>query len=543
MVREEKLNGIFKMSRFLPFCFAAVILIASCSGGNEGRLSRREKAYRDYQNVSSRFEAYLPVADDTAIFSAVDYFRRRGPEEYYGKSLMMQGAVLFEQGMFEEALETYKLAEEVFEESGSYTDLGLVNARIGEVYRLSYVNDSASVSRLGKAVHYFDLSGDRKRVAASSLDYARSIMDDSLDVADVMIHSGLDISKEIRDTSLMLYAYELLTYVESQRNDHLKFIELANGMLSEIGRLGAYSLSDNTINNLYFKISDAYVELGMADKAAESLSNVIVTSATDSLLYYYAKEEIAKLENNWPEAYRALELSGQLYNDIVATNYDKQLVEAEMKYDMTRAREEYHLKRGRDLMVIMVLLVVVLGAFVVILIIRNRLKDRRREIQEYADKLELTKSELGKEIGNQRNGNIELQKLTGELMGIINEIGYTYDINKDNSNPARLAEAIRTKVSQSLSKLNFERRATAIVNILYPGMLEELFGQAAPKFTDEEKWIIIMMCCNFETNTICVFTGLSSANLNNKKSRISKKLGSEERLSKYLKAKMGEYDN
>ncbi len=541
------------MFRYLPVCFAAVILIASCSGGNEGRLSRKEKAYRDYQNVSSRFEAYLPVADDTAIFSAVDYFRRRGPEEYYGKSLMMQGAVLFEQGRFEEALETYKLAEEVFEESGSYTDLGLVNARIGEVYRLSYVNDSASVSRLGKAVHYFELSGDRKRVAASSLDYARSIMADSLDVADVIIHSSLEISKGIRDTSLMLYVYELLTYVESQRNDHLKFIELADGMLSEIGRLGLNPLNEGIYNNLYFKLADTYAELGMADKAAESLSNVMISSGADSLLYYYAKEEIAKLENNWPEAYRALERSGRLYNDIVAANYNERLVEAELRYDLSRAEENYYKNQNKNLVIIIFLLLSVSLSVSVTLVVRNNLRDKKRKIQEYSERLMLAEKELkdsawklsilDSRMEHQRKGNMELQKLSGELMRVINEIGYAYEVNKDNSNPVRIIEGLRKQIEATLSMQEFEDQARMILEIMYPGMLEKIFAEADPALTEEEKWIIMLMCCQFETNTICLFCDNSVTQLNNKKSRLTKKLHTQERLSKYLKKRMEDYTN
>ncbi len=566
--------------RFL-LCFISAVLISSCSGDHRqirsnlaaadsllnvnpqqslymveeldssGTLNRREKAYRDYLQTSARYKNYLPVADDTVIFSSTDYFRRRGPEEYYAKSLMMQGAVLFERNQLEDALESYKLAESILEKGGSYMDLGLLNSRIGEVYRLSYVNDSASVSRLGKAVQYFKLAGDRRRIAASSLDYARSVMGDSLDVADEIIHEGLEISREIGDSSLMLYARELLVYIEEEKDDPWKFIDAANGLLSDMKRNNLHSLSVNTCNNMYFKLCDTYAELGMADEASESLGNVVISSDTDSLLYYYAKEKIARLENDWTAAYSALERSGELYNEIVAANYDRRLVEAELRYDLSRAEEDYYKDQNRNLMIIIFLLVVLSLSAVVTLIVRNRLKDKRREVQEYSDRLVLAEKELNESawkqsaldsrMENQRRGNAELQKLSGELMRMINEIGYAYEINKDNSNPARMMEGVKRQIENSLSMQGFKDKAGKLLELLYPGMLDDIFAEADPALTEEEKWIIILMCCRFETNTICLFCDNSVTQLNNKKSRISKKLPSAPRLSKYLNKRMEDY--
>ncbi len=568
------------MSRCFLACLVSAVLISSCSGNHRlvrsnlaaadsllnvdplrsldlmygldslESLNRREKAYRDYVLTSARYKSYFPIADDTAIFSAVDYFRRRGPEEYYGKSLMMQGAVQLEQDRLEEALETYKLAESILEKFGTYLDLGLLNARMGELYRLSYVNDSASVDRLWKAVHYFNMSGDRRRIAASSLDYARSIMTDSLDRADELIRRGLEISREIGDSALMLYARELSVYIEGQGDDHLKFIEMANALLSEIERDDVYSLSENTYNNLYFKLSDKYAGLGMADEARKSLSNVAISSDTDSLLYYYAEEKIAKLGNDWPEAYGALERSGELYNRIVADNYDRRLVEAELRYDLSRAEEDHYKNQNRNLVIIIFLLLGFSLSAVITLIVRNRLKDKKREVQEYAARLMLAEKELndsawkrdalGSQVENQRKGNMELQKLSGELMNMINEIGYAYEINKDNTNPARMVESIKRQIESSLSMQGFEDKARRILDILYPGMLDEIFAEADPALNEEEKWIIILMCCKFETNTICLFCNNSVTQLNNKKSRISKKLPSAPRLSKYLSRRMEE---
>ncbi len=570
------------MFRYILFCLFSLVLASSCScehrtvrpvlvtadsllnvdpqrsldildslESSQEALTGLEKAYRDYVHVSARYKCYLPVGNNTSIFSASDYFRRRGPEEYYGRALMMQGVVLCEQDRFEDALESYKLAESVFEKCGSYLDLGLLNTRIGEIYRISYVNDSASVDRFGKALRYFELSGDKKRISASSLDYARSIMADSLELANEMIVRSLGISREMRDTSLMLYAYELLAYAEAQKDNHLKFIELASALLSEIERDNLEPLNEDACNNMYFKLADSYVELGQADKAKEALSGVVLASDTDSLLYYYAVERIAELENDWAGAYRALERSGELYNEIVAANYDSRLVEAELQYNLSRAEQDFYKRRNENLMIIIFLLLGLSVSAVVTLVVRNRLKVQKREVVEYSNKLVLAEKELGdavrqrndigNRIENQLKGNMELQKLSGELMSIINEIGYAYEINKASSNPARMVEGVKRQIEASLSMQGFKDKARKILDIMYPGMVDEIIAEAEHPLTEEEKWIIILMCCNFETNTICVFSENSVTQLNNKKSRIARKLHSSERLSKYLDRKIEQY--
>ena len=48
--------------------------------------------------TEARYKCYEPVARDSAIFDAARYFRKHGDRSLYARALIMQGAVLFEQG-------------------------------------------------------------------------------------------------------------------------------------------------------------------------------------------------------------------------------------------------------------------------------------------------------------------------------------------------------------------------------------------------------------------------------------------------------------
>ncbi len=454
---------------------------------------------------------------------------------------MMRGAVEYEQGNHEQALGTYKLAETVLEELDAYEELGLINSRIGELYQMSFVNDSAAIDRAGKALRYFKLSQNKKYIASSSLDYASTILLDSVNVAAKYILEGLDIARDLNDTTLICSSYELLIHIKNMNKDYHALIELANDFLLKYHLKSSNILSYDVYNDFYIRLFQSYLNIGMLEEAQKNLSKLNISTRTDSLLYYHCKEKIAIAGGEWQDAYRLYKRLDYIYDSTMISNYDKQLVEVERKYDVSRMKEDYHKKRNENLSVMLVLLLMLLVVSVCALIIRNKLRDRERELIEFSDRLSLTEKELRGKVENQRKGNIALQKLSGELMGIINEIGYTFDIYRDSPNPTRLVENIKRQIDDNLSMRGFEDKAKRIVDILYPGMLQDLFSMAHPQLSEEDKWIIILMCCRFETNTICVCTDNTASKLNNKKSRIAKKLNSSERLSIFLEKHMKEY--
>ena len=126
--------------------------------------------------TKARYRCFQAVKDDTLIHDAVRYFQKHGNDKELGEALMYQGAVLYEQERTKDALESYKDAERALGKTGSNMLLGLINTRIGEIYRLSLVNDPEETERLRKALHYFDMTDDIGRITQAHLSLARSLI-------------------------------------------------------------------------------------------------------------------------------------------------------------------------------------------------------------------------------------------------------------------------------------------------------------------------------------------------------------------------------
>ncbi len=502
-----------------------------------GHISRRNETYRDYLRTTARYKAFYPVAEDTSIFSATEFFRRRGPQGIYGKSLMIQGAVLYEQDRVEEALESYKQAETALEGVGSYNDLGLINTRIGELYQQSYVNDREQISRYRKALEYFELSGDRRRIAMASLEYAKSLMKDSLSVAQIYTEKGISIAEEIDDTASLVLGYETLFYLEVFQDNDTNIIRLGKFMLDKFGNyLQEYDLKG--LNNVYLHLAHSQLNTGQIKEAVSTSANIKLSSIGDKASYFFLLDELAQHNGDWKSAYKYGMNSYKICDSLYAANYDRNLTEIERKYDILRIKDEYLQSRIKNLIITISLLVALIVSLTVIFIIRIRLKEKEHQSQEYLSQFNIMKTEMteySEKMKRQIHSNESTQKLVGELMDVIEEIGYNYDIY--SRRPNDLANKVKKTIDETLSQMNFANKARDIVENQYPGMLAELFSEY-PKLKEEDRWIITLMCCHFSTSTICVMTRLSDVQLRNRKAELRKKLNAEERISIFLKNRM-----
>ncbi len=502
-----------------------------------GHISRRNEAYRDYLRTTARYKAFYPVAGDTSIFSATEFFRRRGPQGIYGKSLMIQGAVLYEQDRVEEALESYKQAETALEGVDSYDDLGLINTRIGELYQQSYVNDREQISRYRKALEYFELSGDRRRIAMASLEYAKSLMKDSLSVAQIYTEKGISIAEEIDDTASLVLGYETLFYLEVFQDNDTNIIRLGKFMLDKFG-IYLQQYDEQLLNNIYLHIAYSQLNAGQIKEAASTSANIKLSSIEDKASYFLLLDELAQHNGDWQSAYKYGMNSYKIYDSLYAANYDRNLTEIERKYDILRVNDEYLQSRIKHLIITSSLLAALIVSLTVIFIIRIRLKEKEHQSQEYLSQFNIMKTEMteySEKMKRQIHSNESTQKLVGELMDVIEEIGYNYDIY--SGRPNDLANKVKKTIDETLSQMNFANKARDIVENQYPGMLAELFSEY-PKLKEEDRWIITLMCCHFSTSTICVMTRLSDVQLRNRKAELRKKLNAEERISIFLKNRM-----
>lgn len=140
---------------------------AGLSGMDEG-----QKVFYDLLLTEAKYKCYLPIAEDTMIFSVSGYYLRHGKDELLARALMMQGAVLVEGEEPALALEAYLKSEPLMTEMGNLEQLGLLNTKIGGLYQSTYVNNDEAACRFRKALECFRLSGKEERVMYAHLSLA-----------------------------------------------------------------------------------------------------------------------------------------------------------------------------------------------------------------------------------------------------------------------------------------------------------------------------------------------------------------------------------
>ena len=96
-------------------------------------LNRPNRNFYNLLTTEAKYKSYFPVAQDSAIFKVVDYYRKKGPDNRLARALMMQGAVYEERFEPTNALESYKEAESIAVLCDDKEQMGILNSRIGEV--------------------------------------------------------------------------------------------------------------------------------------------------------------------------------------------------------------------------------------------------------------------------------------------------------------------------------------------------------------------------------------------------------------------------
>ena len=199
------------------------------------KLDRGGRALYTLLRTEAEYKCYLPVAEDTAVFEAADYYRRKGPEELLARALIMEGAVLSEQGDAEGAMLSYKEAEPILERSGDLEQLGLLNTGIGELYQTNLLNDSASIARYRKALHCFEKAGLPERVMYAHVSLARMLMVDSVEKALPHLEKALFMAEQYDDRLCCLSASDLLCHYYKTKHDAEGIIKTVRNIFIEYG--------------------------------------------------------------------------------------------------------------------------------------------------------------------------------------------------------------------------------------------------------------------------------------------------------------------
>ena len=158
----------------------------------------------------------------------------------------------------------------------------------------------------------------------------------------------------------------------------------------------------------------------------------------------------------------------------------------------------------------------------------KRMKERQRQ-EERARKA------LAVMLQQRQGGGEELIGFTGELLKITGELANIY--YESSTHPETLAKRVKETLGDGLGGGKAFDRIGLLVEASYPGFMQSLTDEF-PWLTDEDKFLISLMICGISSSAACVILNTGLNQLNIRKTRLAKKMNTQDRLSIYLRDRL-----
>ena len=533
---------------------AALDTLITIDSSDAADLPRADKAFYTLLRTESKYKCWLPVVSDTDIAEAADYYRRKGPEDRLARALVMQGAVLSERGDAESAMLAYKEAEPLLERSGDLEQLGLLHTRIGDLYGYYIADDSSAVYRYSKALECFEKAGLNERVFFTHLSLASILIDYSEEPALHHADTALLLAKMSDNRLGGINAYMLRMHSYYCSGNYRDAVSEAGQIFAEYGEEPQNINESNSYASIYGYLSESYAALGLLDSAALSLKRINATTAVDTLTALSALAELAEESGDSITAYRYRQQADSIYIGILDSEYNAGLLEVERKYDNDSLRNELSRKRWTTIAVVSLLLLLVTTLTIVIMQIKHKLERQNLRILSLVSTAQGLKDELQSAIATrdrnendlknliqkQTDANKELMSLNGDLLAVTKDISDLYYIYGDTASKGWLEAKIRDTLTERLTSMKTSVRIDRMLESVYPGFMSMLCSKY-PWLNQDERELISLMCCGFTTNAVSIIMNLDIKKLNDKKTRLARKMGISIRLSTYLKQELSNY--
>ena len=305
---------------------ATLTAIDSLTG--EGNL-----AYRDLLMTQARYKCYADItaSDDSAINRAITYYRAHsGEREKLTRAYLYKGAVMEELGHIDSAMFYYKTAE-ANADAKDYINLGQINAKIADLYRKEYSQDSAAILRFKRSIHYYTILADTSFIiydlGAIGCIYGVTHPDS----AKHYLESAIRLAQQFKPSLQYSHKSTLAGLYYYQNN----YVEAINTSM-DILRNGKDDCGET---QFYYFAALSYLNLGHLD-SAKFILNITPqpVDAVDSMNHYNVLAEIANLENNHDIYKKYKELSHEIAEQILSNSKKGIITVAESEFEKVHSQ-------------------------------------------------------------------------------------------------------------------------------------------------------------------------------------------------------------
>ena len=486
-----------------------------------------DRAYRDLLLTQARYRCYIAATSDSAINRALAYYRAHdGEREKLTRCHLYKGAVMEELGQVDSAMFYYKTAEATAAPD-DYFNLGQINTRIADLYRLYYGDEETCFEKYKQALHFHRLTGNKPQQQNCLLNMASSAMNTGRPYQ-AYLDQSMALAVELHDSLRMYRCLELRCRLLSMDdNNHMRESK-------QVGLDCWHNYSRYVDYLLVLDLAFIYASENQIDSAKYFL-NVLDTSRIDSQSYM-------SLRRNWVlsviAAHEGDTATSNYYStlksaiaDSIDNNKQKNIIQQiENAGNAMQVNAEREKSQKRN--IILTLLLSIISFISILLLIRyylniHKTKSIIRELKnaqvDYHEKL------------------LQQLDIKDSVIGTFVQNMVTFMQTSINASETESLNVVRQRIKDTVNSVandDFWNQLRHYLDRNHNNIITNIAQN--PKITQEDLRLIELECCGFSYIEEAVTLGYSPNFISNKRARIARKLGLKTSLSKYVNQLMGE---
>ena len=314
-------------------------------------------------------QCYIDIDSDSLIRVAVDYYQDRDDVRSSMLTHYLKGRVGMNARSYSSAVVDLMTAEGYAKECGDYFYLGKIYRAISDIFGIVY--DNSNAIKYGYLAHeFFEKSGnelysdwalsDLGRLYHNAHDYKKSI----------------EIQERVLDKARLSGNTDL--YVTSSNFLATSYIAVGSFARSIECYQRVLEIAPNTLKeNDYELLGIAYVKNGNIERARECLAKLGGMSKGGTLSYH-----ISLSLNDYVSATRALEYAFRRQNDTLKSLVTQDVSREALEFSTSKNKLNEQRLQLASMSIAIVVIIFVFIVLLAIVVIRNKLNMKKREIEE-----------------------------------------------------------------------------------------------------------------------------------------------------------------
>ena len=378
--------------------------------------SLRKPQYMQYlvTRVRARYKNYRPVAEDTLVFKATDYFVSKGKDpRRITLAYFYSGCVHRERKEYDKAMQHYKEAEHHAAQTGDADLQGLVQYNMGDLLAEEGLHAQALEKYKAAETWYrqSSVNPDEKQARCLAATGRMCLLLGEQDSAFAAFHKGLELAETSGNSELQSLLAQNLSvgYKESgQYAEAEKYLRWSFALEVDSAELPRY----------YLNFAELYAQTGQPDSLVFYRERLIRSmDAVDDLhlkasAYSFLAEE-AMANKDFASAFDYQRKRSFLVEEITQKQLERSVYEVQQKYDYEKQQNRHVqalLKRQRLGILFLVLFLAASLSAVALLRQTIRQKNRLFSLQNAIEILDKTAKDLRRQQEVTKESNIQLRE-------------------------------------------------------------------------------------------------------------------------------------